>query len=496
MFKKLIVIIAIFSLLAIPASSVAAKTSVAQPLKSGPSGTYSTEIFCTNVGSSATTVMQIKFYGSDSSTVILSYSDTTPIDAGTSRSYFTPSLSPSLPNPFIGSAVVSADQPMECNVNTELVDANVGTSAVPARFGSAGGLDSSQIGTTLFLPQVCKSYSGWSSYFAVQNTESTAITVSVSYADRYGVAYPSANESVSVPAQSNHIFYLEDNGNIPSNFLGGATVTSTGKMAGIVNFYYTGADYTTAQFLSYTAFSSGANKLLVPNFVRNFYGYQGGLSVQNVGGANTSVTITFTFAGSSYVYTSGTIVPGATIALYAPDITEIAAVDSLPVNQRTGSAVIQAATGGLIVANVNVDNRNTCTASSCGTITTNSLGQSATYSAVNNGTQTNTVYFVQVARHVGTADFSGGYAYSNTTSNATTCSVTFPSAPAANQTGVALAANDTNSIYAPNVTNLPDGFNGSVIVTCGQPIIGISNISARNTAYLGDSYGQANGFNR
>jgi hypothetical protein len=172
-------------------------------------------------------------------------------------------------------------------------------------------------------------------------------------------------------------------------------------------------------------------------------------------------------------------------------------VDSLPVSQRTGSAIIQADAGGTIVANVNQDNRGSCTSGvACGTIQPNWIGQAAAYSAVADGTQTDTVYFVQVARHVGTPDFSGGYAYSNTTASATTCSVTFPSATAANQTGVALAANSTNSIFAPNVTNLPDGYDGSVIVTCGQPIIGISNISGRNTAYLGDSYGQTNGFNR
>jgi hypothetical protein len=497
MFRKLKVIIAIFSLLLVPASFAAAKTSVDQPLNSGPSGSYATEIFCTNVGSSATTTIQINFYGSDSSTVVLSYSDTTALAAGTSRSYFTPSLSPSLPNPFIGSAVVSADQPLECSVNSELVDPNVGTTSVPARFSTVEGVDSSHVSTTLYAPQLDKALSGWNSYFAIQNTEQTDITVNVSYVDRFGTAYPSANESVLIPAQSNHVFYPENNANLPSNFLGGVTVTSTGMMAGMVTIYNADTDYTTSQFQSYPFFSSGANKLWVPNFVRNYYGYNTGLSVQNVGTASTTFTVTFSFAGSTYVYTSGTVVPGATVALYAPNISQLAPVDSLGVSSRTGSAIVQAAAGGSIVANINKDNRGVCTTGvNCGTITPNWVGQAVTFEAIPDGTQTDTVYFVQVASHVGSGDWSGGYAYANTTDTATTCTVSFPSASAANQTGVALAANGSNSIFAPNVPSLPSGYNGSVIVTCGQPILGTSNISARNTAYYGDSNGQSNGFNK
>jgi hypothetical protein len=497
MLRSLLLIVAIFCMTFAPSSSVAAKTSLDQPLNDTVSGSYVTEIFCTNVGSAATTTFQIIFYGSDSSTIIVSYSDPTPIDPGTSRSYFTPSLSPSLPSSFIGSAVVTADQPMECDVNTEINGTNVGTSTNPSRFGTSGGIDSNKVSNKLYASQVIKDYSGWNSYFAVQNTESTDITVNVSYTDRYGTAYPLAKESVVIPAQSNHVFYQNENANLPSQFMGGATISSTGKMAAVVNFFNSGADSTTSQFSSYNAIASGANKLFVPNFVRNFYGYQGGLSVQNVGQANTSVTITFSFAGNSYVYNSGTIVPGATIAMYAPDIVELTAVDLLNVYQRTGSAIIQAAAGGSIVANINIDNRGSCTTGvECGTIQTNWLGHSATYSAVVDGTQTNTIYFVQVARHVGTADFSGGYQFANTTNISTTCTISFPAAPAANQTNVSLGGYGTISVFAPNVPNLPDGYNGSVVVTCGQPILGISNISARNESYLGDSFGQTNGYNR
>ena len=92
-------------------------------------------------------------------------------------------------------------------------------------------------------------------------------------------------------------------------------------------------------------------------------------------------------------------------------------------------------------------------------------------------------------------DYSGGFQFANTTNTATTCDVTFPSVPAADKIGVALAGNASLSYFAPDVSGLTNGFNSSVKVTCGQPIIGISNFSARLSTYVGDSYTTADGLN-
>jgi hypothetical protein len=119
----------------------------------------------------------------------------------------------------------------------------------------------------------------------------------------------------------------------------------------------------------------------------------------------------------------------------------------------------------------------------------------STYEAFADGTQTGTVFFIQVPRHAGSADYSGGFQFANTTSTATTCNIEFPSVPAANLTSVPLSANGSLSYFAPNIPSLTDGFNSSVKVACGQPIFGISNMSARNTSYLGDSFATADGLN-
>jgi hypothetical protein len=366
--------------------------------------------------------------------------------------------------------------------------------------GTSEGLDSSKTNNILYASQLFKNYGDttWNSYLAVQNAESSPIMVTVSYTDRFGVSYPSATESVSIPAQSNHIFYQSDNSNLPNWIITGATISGTGKMAATAAFFNGGATYTTTQFNSYSPVSTGANKLFVPRFVRNYHAFQSGLTIQNVGSAPTSATVTFTFAGSNYITTTGTINPGATWVRYAPtNIPELAPVDSLPQAQRFGSAVVQAALGGLIVANVNQDNRGECFGvSGCTVDAANQVGWSSTYMAVPDGGQTSTVYVVEFMKHVGSPDYSGGFQITNTTGSAGTCSIQYPTASAANETNVPLPANGAISRFGPDVSNLPSGYDNSVIVTCTQPVIGIYNYSARSTSYYGDSEGTANATNR
>ncbi|MDE3091543.1 MAG: hypothetical protein KGJ80_19410, partial [Chloroflexota bacterium] len=278
----------------------------------------------------------------------------------------------------------------------------------------------------------------------------------------------------------------------------GATISGNGKMAADAVLFNGGATYTSTQFLSYSPLSAGANKLLVPRFVRNYHAFQSGLEIQNVGSAPTSATVTFSFGGSTYVTNTGTINPGATWVKYAPCcIPELAPVDSLPQPQRFGSAVIQAAPGGLIAAIVNEDNRAQCNGvSGCTFDSANQEGWAATYDAIPDGSQTNTVFIAEYMNHVGSPDFNSGFQVSNTTGLAGTCNITYTGAPAANESGVTLAANGAISRNAANVPSLPSGFDNSVIVNCTQPIIGIYNYSARSTSYFGDSEGAANATNQ
>ena len=457
----------------------------------GPAGDWVSGISCQNLSSVSVANVALSFYPEGNGTAVLTYADPNPIPANASRSYFTPSTPQGIPANFLGSVVVSSSQPMACNVNTQTT--GTGTQVDPYRVGRSAGFTESQIAPTMFAPQVMKKLAGtWSSYIAVQNTGNAALLVNVDYLDRFGTSIPTASESFTIPAKSNKVFYQDDNNNLPLGFLGSATISGDGStnIAVIVNFFNDGANFSTSQFHSYNGFGSGANKLLVPRLVRTFYGYNSGLTIQNVGSTSTNFTVTFEFFGDTYVYNSSTIGAGAAVFLYLPDVSVIDPVDAIPIGLRIGSAVIQADPGGSIIAIINEDNRGGPG------IPEERTGQGSTYNAILDGTQSTSVFFVQVSRNVA-GIFSGGFQVSNTTNSSGTCNFTYIGASAADETNVSLPANGTISKYAPNITNLPDGFNDSVIAVCTQPIIGIANLAAEpGSGRFGDSFSQSNGLNQ
>ena len=126
------------------------------------------------------------------------------------------------------------------------------------------------------------------------------------------------------------------------------------------------------------------------------------------------------------------------------------------------------------------------------------IGQGATYNAFLDGSQSLTVFFPQIPDKAG-GIFSGGFAFSNTTSTPGTCDIAYANNPSAAQNDLPMPGNGTISIYAPNVPNLPDGFNASVTATCTVDIIGIGNFAADPqvpTDRYGDSFTESNGLNQ
>jgi len=348
----------------------------------------------------------------------------------------------------------------------------------------------------MYVAQVMNNLSGFSSYIAVQNTESTAVTAQVTFKDKNGLAVPAATKNAVIPAQTNHIFYQDDPASgLPANFIGSATVTGSGggKLAVLVNFYNSGASNLTSQFHSYNGVATGASKILMPRVVRNFFGYNSGWSIQNIGASSTVVTVTYTFAGVQHTQVTPAIPAGSAAFAYLPNVTQLAAVDALPVGQRFGNAVVQGAPGSQIIAIVNEDNRDPASP-------IERQGQGATYNALRQGSQTPTVFFPQVVRKAGNI-FSGGFNIANTTAAAGTCNITYSGAAPANESGVPLAANGTIARFGPNVANLPDGFNASVKATCTVAVIGINNLAvdpatSGGAGKVGDSFTQNTGINQ
>ncbi len=453
-----------------------------------PPGPWASGIACVNL-SSSNAAITLNFYQQDSASVSHAFNDTIP--ANSSKNYFTPNIT-ALASGFRGAAVILSDQPVSCNLNTQKQSS--GTQNDPYRIATAAGVSSTEAAPTVYLPQVMKNLSGFNSYFAVQNTDSISTAVTVTYRDRFGNSVAGATQTFTIPPQSTRIFYQNENTGLPDDFLGAATISAnngTSKLAAIATLYNDGANYERSQLLSYNGFVSGGNKLFVPRFVRKYFGYNSGLSIQNIGTTPAEVQVTFSFAGNTYIYTSTQpIASGAALALFAPDITQLNPVDSLAENQRFGSAVIDVTSGGPIVAIVNEDNRGGPG------VFAERVGQGTTYNAIADGSQTPKVFLPQIARNAGGL-FSGGFQIANTTNTAGTCNISYAGAPAATENNVALPANGSIARYAPNVPNLPDGFNASVTVQCTVPVVGIANLAVNpGSNRFGDSFTQSNGLNQ
>jgi len=316
----------------------------------------------------------------------------------------------------------------------------------------------------------------------VQNTTATAADVTATYYKTDGSVATSFSQNI--PANSSYVFY-QDDGKLPAGFVGSAKFESTAALAGTAAIFKEGTDAATAQFLSYNAFTSGATKVFGPRVVKNLsgVGFTSGITCQNVGSAaaDISMVITMQDQGAGNVVKTATlsktaVAPGVSWGPFLGSTTGNATLDGI--SAGIGGVVINAT--GPVACIFNEDNR------------TVYAGWGSTYSGVADGEQSNTMSFPQIVS-LGASSYQGGFQFQNTTATATTCTYTFSNGDVVN--AQALAANESKSVYAPNtLLTGKDGFNGSVVVACGQPIVGIYNLAARTIA--GDSFATNNGINR
>ncbi|MEM4723853.1 MAG: hypothetical protein QXP01_02440 [Candidatus Hadarchaeum sp.] len=410
----------------------------------------------------------------------LAHSFTDTIQPGKAKSYYTPSIA-GLPDGFIGSVVIGSDRPVAAIINTQLPSGSGASPTSPNRVGTASGVPEAQAGTTMYVTQVMKNaYGGWSSYIAVQNTSADTASVTVRYYDATGAQV--ATNTQALHPYSTYVFRQENEAGLPAGFAGSAKIEANKNIAVICNFYNVGTSDATAQFHSYNGLPSGATKLYAPRVVKDYYGYQSGLRVQNVGTAPTVVTVEYKFGPNTYTQTSPPIGPGQAWGPY------MGAPAQLPPAMATvagsGSAVITASQP--VIATINEDNR--------------TKGQGITYNAFLDGQATTTVLFPQV-----TSKFYGycsGIQVQNVTNEAASCTVTYSMGGRPDVTlPFALSAYGSWSQFLPNVIPGLD-FNGSAVVVCNKNIVGIANMSHRSdvdTRYpmnYGDNFTTYNGINK
>lgn len=441
----------------------------------GPSGTFASGIACVNLTNSQGSFI-ITFYDTNGA-VKATISDT--INPNGVKLYFTPSATYTTGNldpSFFGSAVVSSDVNMACSVNTQ-------TTSGDLRIATSNGQATSQTSTKIFATQILNDLGGFSSYVAVQNAGTSSTNVTAKYFDSTG-ALVFTSSPISLPANSSTVFY-QDDGNLPPSFIGSATFESDGEpLAGTVALFNAGTNAGNSQLLGYNTFTSGSTSIIAPRIAKNlsFVGFTSGFACQNVGTVQTDVTADFTVTDQSTTsQVSAQLVktglqPGQSWLIYMGN-TGNSTLDNLVA--FFGNAIFTS-TASDIACTFNEDNR------------TNFAGMGSTYSGIPVGNATTTVFFPQIVS-LGSNSFQGGFQISNTTANATTCTYNFSNGDVISN--VPLLANGSNSVFAPNtLLNDINSFNGSAIVTCGEPIVGIYNFAGFSIP--GDAFVTNNGINQ
>lgn len=260
--------------------------------------------------------------------------------------------------PFVGSAVVSADQPIAAIVN--VVNMPVGRAG-----GMYRGTDGSDVATEIAFPLMKNTFFGRSTALYIQNASNSNNDINVTvrigantYTKSFAGVKPYAMVVVS-PGDTTPA--------MPANQYGSAKVTGTQPLAGTALEFQAGVA-TGNNLHAYTAFTPQdfAPKAYCPLIRSNFVNLNTGVQVQNVGAAAQQVRITYSFringqgAVQTETVTKGPVAPNEAVTFST--WTEIPA-------GGVGSAVVEGLGGGNIAVIVNDEtfnlNPNRVTAYSC-----------------------------------------------------------------------------------------------------------------------------------
>ena len=303
-------------------------------------GTWSSSINIQNTGSASATVV-LDFYNT-SGTKILSFTVSPPIPAGGSRSLYVPAQVPGLASGQY-SVIASSDQPLQIVANASSIS--------PATAGAYTGLQSDEIGKTLFFPGLYNGYYGFYSQIVLQNTETSAATVTLTFYNQKTGAVVATVTGASIPATSSRVFALPSLPGVPSGNADGllsAKVTSDRNLAGIANIW-TGAKF--GEFSDYNGYIAGSTSVVyAPALYKNYYGFVSSLTVQNLSATNANIRITY----SNGTIENKTLLPNQSVEYYQPNN------PALPSGNANGvfSAKVESLNGAEIVVLVNVEDKN------------------------------------------------------------------------------------------------------------------------------------------
>jgi hypothetical protein len=253
-------------------------TSIKLPLIMRNNGGYYTWFNVQNAGSSDASVTVQYVPGSSGSAYT---APAVTVKPGAAATFSQRDLA-NLGTKFVGSAVVSSNQPIVATVMQ-----------VGETFKNMMGYNGFTAGSaTASLPLVMANNGGYYTGYQVQNVGSASATVTINYGQNIAGTFAPTPDSVTLAPNASATF-LQAGGKWGTNkFVGSATVTSAQPVVAIVNQVKTTG---TAVGTAYNGFDPGkaTNKVSAPLIMSNNSGYFTGIQVMNVGSAATTITVDY-----------------------------------------------------------------------------------------------------------------------------------------------------------------------------------------------------------
>lgn len=335
---------------------------------------------------------------------------------------------------FNGSAVISASEDVAVMVKQQGYDKT---------FAYSGLRDSSVFGfspgTTIYLPISLDAYYGWYSHATVQNAGNNPDTVTATYYNSSGQGIYSEAKDIDPGASAE----FDSPAGIQTSAMKLYTSNNEPIVATATQYdapYIDESDRTS----SYIGFSAGGYDVYLPGLYKNYYGWTSAFRIQNLSSSTAWVTIKYYDENGGNPFTeSATIEPHGWREFYQGD-------DPGP-SSFSRSAWVDSTQP--IVAVVNQE--------------TSSDHQS--YSGFISGART--IYLPLVQRNIN--GWVTGIQVQNTSENWAYVTINFYHAngDSAGSTGAWIAPRAFRVFY----TEIPDGLNGSAVVTADQDVVAIVN---------------------
>jgi hypothetical protein len=160
--------------------------------------------------------------------------------------------------------------------------------------------------TELYAPQVTANYYGFSTGITLQNPNSAAASVTISYYAS-GATSPAVTQNVNVAGNSAQPIYLPNVPGMPTNFNGTAIIQSSLAIMGIANHDHVPAG--PAASYNLIPVEKASTTLYMPQVVRAYYGFESGWQVYNVGPNAVTVGVTYFNADGTVRATTSCSIP-------------------------------------------------------------------------------------------------------------------------------------------------------------------------------------------